>query len=503
MKKKIVVIGSGFGGLAAANRLAAKGFDVHLIEKRDKLGGRAYQYEINGFKFDGGPTVITAPYIFDEIFESAGKKRDDYFKLVPLDPFYRLFNSRGDYFDYCHKREDMIEQIRRWNPDDVKGYEKFERQTQKIFNLFHPYTDQPFLKFSKMMNIIPDVIRLNGYRGTYGFVSKYIKNDFLRRCFSFHPLLVGGNPFDTPSLYTLIVQFEKEWGVHYAIGGTGAIVEGLGKLFLDLGGKISLDSEVKEIRIEGRKVKGVVLADGTFEEADHVVCNGDVPFTYKNLIKAEHRRKFTNTKIDSMKYSMSLFVIYFGTKRRYTDSKLSHHNIILNKRYKGLLKDIFRADKGLPEDFSLYLHMPTITDTSIAPPGTESFYVLSLVPNLGSDIDWEKMAKPYRDRIMQFLEDNYLPDLQKNIIAEHYIDPLHFRNTLNSENGSAFSVKPTLTQSAYFRPHNRSEEFDNLYFVGAGTHPGAGVPAVLSSGKIAAELILEGEKESLYEQQPA
>ncbi|MGD9900027.1 MAG: phytoene desaturase family protein [Calditrichaceae bacterium] len=486
--KKIIVIGSGFGGLAAANRLAAMGHDVHIFEKRDRLGGRAYQYEINGFKFDGGPTVITAPYIFDEIFEAAGKKRDDYFKLVPLDPFYRLFNHEGRYFDYRHHLEDTLKEIAKWNPSDQEGYRKLHKHTRSIFEFFHPYTDQPFLKLSGMLKIMPQVIRLEGYRGTYGYISKFIKNDFLRRAFSFHPLLIGGNPFDTPSLYTLILQFEKEWGVHYAIGGTGAIVDGLGRLFAESGGKVRLNTEVSEILVDNRRVTGVKLADGTTHNADIVVSNGDVAFTYRNLIKEQYRRKYSNKKIDRMDYSMSLFVIYFGTKRRYLDSKLHHHNIILNKRYKGLLKEIFNGHK-MPEDFSLYLHMPTLTDPSIAPEGCESFYVLSLVPHLDSGVDWKTAAKPYRDKIMQFLEDNYLPDLQKNIIAEHYIDPLHFQNTLNSYKGAAFSVKPSLIQSAYFRPHNRSEDFENLYFVGAGTHPGAGVPAVLSSGKITADLI--------------
>lgn len=488
MQKKIIVIGSGFGGLAAANRLAAKGHDVTIFEKRNKLGGRAYQYEINGFKFDGGPTVITAPYIFDEIFEAAGRRREDYFTLVPLDPFYRIFNAEGDYFDYRQGTDEMLAQIDKFNPADKVGYERFVNKTVSIFEAFHPYTDQPFLKLTDMLKIMPDVLRLGAFQNMYGFVSRYVKDDFLRRVFSFHPLLVGGNPFDTPSIYSLIVQFEKEWGVHYAIGGTGAIVDGFGRLFNDLGGTVHLDTEVEEILVEGDRVTGVRLADGTVETADVVVCNGDVGFTYRNLIPAQHRRKYTDRRVDSLNYSMSLFVIYFGTKRRYLDSKLHHHNIILNERYKGLLSDIF-AGRELPDDFSLYLHMPTITDESIAPEGCESFYVLSLVPNLRSGTDWEQVAKPYRDKIMQFLEDNYLPDLQENIIAEHYIDPIHFQQTLNSHYGAAFSVKPSLLQSAWLRPHNRSEEFDNLYFVGAGTHPGAGVPAVLSSGKIAAELI--------------
>lgn len=488
MKKKVIVIGGGFGGLSAANRLAAKGHDVTLFDNRDKLGGRGYQYEINGFKFDGGPTVMTAPYIFDEIFESAGKNREDYFKMVPLDPFYRIFDQDGNYFDYMHQLDDVLKQIDKWNPSDKDGYVKFLQNTRGIFELFHQYTDQPFLNFAKMMKIMPGVIKLGGYRGTFNHVSKYIKNDFLRRVFSFHPLLIGGNPFYTPSLYTLIVQFEKQWGVHYAIGGTGAVVNGFGRLLKDLGGKIYLNQEVEEILIKDRKVTGVRLKDGSKYDADVVISNGDVANTYKNLIPEVYRKKYSDSKIDRMKYSSSLFVYYFGTKKRYLDSKFSHHNIIITDKYKKLLGEIFDG-KEMPDDLSLYLHMPTITDKSIAPEGCESFYVLALVPNLDANIDWKIQAKPYRDKIVNYLEENYLPGLSENIIAEHYIDPLHFQNTLKSYKGAAFAFRPSLLQSGYFRPHNRSEEFENLYFVGAGTHPGAGVPAVVSSGKIAAELI--------------
>lgn len=488
MKQKVVVIGGGFGGLAVANRLAARGHEVHLFEKRDKLGGRGYQYEINGFKFDGGPTVLTAPYIFDEIFQAAGKRRTDYFQLVPLDPFYRLFSPEGRAFDYRHHPEDMLKEIEKWNPVDVEGYKKFVRQTQKIFKLFHPFTDQPFLKFDKMLKIMPGVIRLNGHINTFRFISGYIKDEYLRRFLSFHPLLIGGSPFETPALYSLIVQFEKEWGVHYGIGGTGAVVDGLGRLFGDLGGHVHLSTEVKEILIKDRRVTGVRLAGGEKIAADVVVCNGDVSFTYRHLIPEQYRHKYSNRKIARMQHSMSLFVVYFGTKRRYLDSGLDHHNIIFARRHKGLLRDITKGDQ-LPEDFSLYLHMPTKTDPSIAPEGCESFYVLSLVPHLGAKINWVEQAEGYKQRILQHLEENFLPDLRANIVAEHHIDPLHFQTTLNSYLGAAFALKPSLLQSGYFRPHNRSEEFENLYFVGAGTHPGAGVPAVLSSGKIAAELI--------------
>jgi phytoene desaturase len=488
MTKKILVIGSGFGGLGAATRLAAKGYDVELFEKRDKLGGRAYVYEVNGFKFDGGPTVITAPFLFDEIWTAAGRRREDYFQLVPCDPFYRIFDHTGRQFNYNGDHQFILNQIDQWNPADKEGYERFIRTTKDIFDTGMALIDKPFLHVGDMARVVPDLVRLQSYRSVYGYVSKFIQNDFLRRCFSFHPLLIGGNPLDAASLYVLIHYLERQWGVHYALGGTGAIVAAFGQLMDELGVKVHLNAEVKEILVEGRKTTGVRMADGTVHKADAVVCNADVGWSYLNLIPAQYRKKNTDKRIKSFKYSMSLFVIYFGTKRRYTDSQLAHHNIILSERYNGLLRDIF-GDQGLPEDFSLYLHMPTITDPTMAPPGHEAFYVLSPVPHLGAKIDWHKAAKPYRDTIMQFLEENYLPNLQANIVAEHYIDPLHFQGDLNSYLGSAFSVQPILTQSAWFRPHNRSEDLDNLYFVGAGTHPGAGLPGVLSSAKIVEGLI--------------
>ncbi len=487
-RKNIVVIGSGFGGLSSAIRLAAKGHKVTIIEKRDKPGGRAYQYEINGFKFDGGPTVITAPYIFDEIFESAGKKRDDYFRLAPLDPFYRIFDSSGKHFDYMRSEEDVLREIDRWNPADKEGYLKFTRRTIEIFNLFHPYTDKPFLRFRNMLKIMPGVIRLGAYMGTHSYVKRYIKHDFLRKVFSFHPLLIGGNPFDTPSIYLLIMQFEKEWGIHYAVGGVGSIIKGFARLFEELGGTMLLNTEADRILVQGDRVTGVRLSDGTVLNADVVISNADAAFTYRRLIPAESRKRYSNRQIDGKSYSSSLFVVYFGTKKRYLDSKLSHHNIIVSREYRKLMKQIFKGTT-LPDDLSLYLHMPTRSDDSIAPDGCELFYVLALVPNMKADIDWERTSEEYKEKILAFLEQNYLPGLRENIIAEHHIDPPHFRDTLNSHYGAAFSFQPSLLQSAYFRPHNRSEQFENLYFVGAGTHPGAGVPAVLSSGKIAAELI--------------
>ena len=491
MGEKAIIIGSGFGGLGTAVRLAARGYQVEIFEKRDKPGGRGYTYKLDGFTFDGGPTVITAPFMFDDLFELAGRKREDYVEFMPLDPFYRIFDHNGRSFDYNDNPEFIYDQIERWNPPDVQGYQQFMDSTQAIFEKgFVQLADKPFLQVGDMLKVAPDLVRLQSHRSVYGYTSQYIENEFLRRCFSFHPLLIGGNPFDSSSIYAMIHYLEREWGIHYVRGGTGALVDALVQLIEELGGRFHFNTEVEEILVDGKRVNGVRLADGTVHHADHVISNADVAWTNMNMIPSKARGlRNSNFRFNKMtRYSMSLFVIYFGTKKRYNNGKLAHHNIILGERYKGLLKDIFK-DKLLTDDFSLYLHMPTLTDPSLAPEGHESFYVLSPVPHLGADIDWKTAAKPYRDLIMQFLEDNYLPDLQENIVVEHSIDPRHFQNTLNSHLGSAFSVEPTLTQSAWFRPHNRSEDFDNLYFVGAGTHPGAGLPGVLSSSKIAESLI--------------
>ncbi len=493
MSKKIIVIGSGFGGLGAAIRLQARGYDVVLLEKRDKPGGRAYVYESNGFKFDGGPTIVTAPFMLDDLWEMAGKRREDYVTIVQNDPFYRIFDKDGRKFDYNNDEAFTLEEIRRWSPEDVEGYKKFIASTRPIFEKgFVGLADKPFLKFTDMLKVAPDLIRMQSFLSVYHYAAQFVKDEFLRRCFSFHPLLIGGNPFDAPSIYAMIHYLERKWGVHWVMGGTGALVEAMVRLFTELGGTLHLNAEVKEILVDPvrRRVTGVQLMDGEKLSADAVVSNADVAFTYRNMIPAQYRRKYTDRRVASMEYSMSLVVIYFGTKRRYLDSKLVHHNIILGDRYKELLSDIFRR-KVVADDYSLYLHMPTYTDPSMAPEGMESFYVLSPVPNLASGTDWDTFMPQYRDSIMQFLEDNYLPDLQANIVAEHSITPSHFQNTLNSYLGAAFSVQPILTQSAWFRPHNRSEEFDNLYFVGAGTHPGAGLPGVLSSSIIAENLIMD------------
>lgn len=490
-KKKVAIIGSGFGALGAASRLLSQGFEVELFEKRDAAGGRGYVYKQDGFAFDGGPTVITAPFMFDDIWNLAGKKRGEDIEFVPCDPFYRIFDHHGKHFDYNGDEAFILDQIDKWSPEDKEGYQKFIKTTKPIFDTgFTQLADKPFLKVSDMLKVVPDMIKLGSHKSVYKYASGFVKNEFLRRVFSFHPLLVGGNPFDTTSIYAMIHYLEREWGVWFAMGGTGALVAAMVRLIESQGGKFHYHVEVDKILVENGSAKGLQLKGGDKIDADYVVSNADVAFTYMNMIDEQHRRKYTNRKLERMRYSMSLFVIYFGTKRRYLDTPLRHHNIILGERYKGLLKDIFHGFK-LADDFSLYLHMPTYTDPSLAPEGHENFYVLSPVPHLKSGTDWNDMAPIYKKKIYDFLEENYLPDLQENIVSDHHIDPLHFQGTLNSYLGSAFSVEPVLTQSAWFRPHNKSEDVDGLYFVGAGTHPGAGLPGVLSSSKIAEDLITE------------
>jgi phytoene desaturase len=491
--RRIVVIGAGFGGLAAAVRLAVRGHDVTLIDKRDQPGGRAYVYRQDGFTFDGGPTVITAPWLIEELFALAGRNPRDYVTLLPVDPFYRIFFPDGSRFDYSGDIAAMEAQIRAVGGEgDVAGYREFLRRSERIFGKgFTELADKPFLRFADMLRIAPDLVKLESHLSVHDFVARFVRDPKLRQVLTFHPLLVGGNPFQTTSIYALIHHLEREWGIWFAKGGTGAVVEGLARLFGELGGRTELSAEVDEIVVDRGLARGVRLRDGRELPADIVVCNGEVAAAYQRLLPARARRKYTDARLARMRHSMSLVVIYFGTDRQYRGADgpaLAHHDIILGPRYGPLLHDIFNR-KTLAGDFSLYLHVPTVTDPSLAPPGCDAFYVLSPVPHLGGGADWAAAARPYRDGVMDFLERNYLPGLSRHLVTERMIDPRHFRDDLNSYLGSAFSVEPLLTQSAWFRPHNRSEDVPNLYFVGAGTHPGAGLPGVLSSAKIADDLI--------------
>jgi phytoene desaturase len=486
----VVVIGAGFGGLAAAIRLRARGFRVTLVEKRDQPGGRAYVYRDNGFLFDGGPTVITAPQLFEELFTLAGEKMEEHLTLLPIDPFYRIRFHDGRLFDYGGDSERMVAEIQRFCPADVDGYLRFVEESRKIFQVgFEALADVPFSSALDMLKVLPQMVRLGSYRSVYSLVSRFVKHPDLRIALSFHPLLVGGNPFTTTSIYSLIAFLERKWGVWFAKGGTGAIVQALCDLFLRLGGEVEYNSEVEEILVEDRRARGVRLRGGRHLPAEIVVAGSDAPSTYRHLLPSVTRRKHTDERIDRLHYSIGLFVAYFGTRRTYPE--LHHHTILLGPRYRELLDEIFEK-KRLANDFSLYLHAPTRTDPSLAPPGCENLYVLAPVPHLQSDTDWNAEGVRYRDRLFSYLEKICLPSLRSDLVTSRFITPQHFANDLNSHFGAAFSIQPLLTQSAYFRFHNRSEEVCGLYLVGAGTHPGAGVPGVLSSAKIVDRLIADG-----------
>lgn len=480
---KAVVIGSGFGGLAAAIRLQAKGYQTTILEMRDKPGGRAYVYEDQGFVYDAGPTIITIPQIFQELADLAGKPLSDYVTIVPCDPYYRIYFDDGSHFDYRGGDAELESEIQRVSPEDVEGYRKFAAYSSKVFD--RAYTDLADYAFDTvwdMIKVSPDLMRLRADRSVFQTVSRYIKSPKLRQVFSFEPLLIGGNPLRSSSIYSMIHHLEKTWGVHFAMGGTGALVQGLVRMFEEMGGKLLLNTPVSQIEVANGSVKSVCTRQGQVFDADVVVSNADVANTYRKLIKPEHRKKWTDRRLERMRYAMSLVVIYFGTNRKY--DHLPHHSIVLGPRYEGLLRDIFDR-KIVADDFSLYLHRPTATDPSLAPEGCDCFYVLSPVPHLGGGQDWDQIGEPYCEKILESLEKSHLlPDLRKHVVSKRLFTPKNFESDLDSYMGSAFQFEPLLTQSAWFRPHNRSEDVNGLYFVGAGTHPGAGLPGVVNSAKV-------------------
>ena len=482
-----IVIGSGFGGLAAAVRLGARGYRVTVLEKLDAPGGRAYVYRQDGFTFDAGPTIVTAPFLFEELWQLCGKRLSDYVELRPVTPFYRIRFDDGDAFDYTGDAAQMRAEVTRFSPSDVAGYERYMSVSEATYKIgFEQLGHVSFDTFGKMAKIIPQMIKLQSYRTVYGLVSKYVKNEKLRTVLSFHPLLVGGNPFATTSIYCLIAHLERKGGVHFAMGGTGALVQGLARLIEGQGNTLRCNTEVDSITLDGRCATGVKLKSGELIAADIVVSNADSAWTYKHLLPPSARKRWTDKKLDNARYSMSLFVWYFGTRRQYPD--VAHHTILLGPRYRELLQDIFE-NKILADDFSLYLHRPTATDLSLAPPGCDAFYVLSPVPHLASGTDWATVAPRYQQALCDALEKSLLPNLSKEIVTSHRLTPQDFQDRLNSVQGAAFGLEPVLTQSAWFRPHNKSEDIDNLFLVGAGTHPGAGLPGVLSSARVLDSLI--------------
>ena len=483
MTKKVIVIGSGFGGLASALRLRAKGYEVTLLEKHPDLGGRARVFKKGNFIYDGGPTVITAPYLIEELFSLFNKKISNYVKIVPLDLWYRFVFNDGETFDYSGNEKSMEKEIKKFSEKDYEGYNKLVKFTEKIFDKgFTDLSDKPFNNFSFMIKQIPSLLNLKSYKSVYGLVSNYISNEKLRRVFSMHPLLVGGNPFTTTSIYTLILFLEKKWGIHYSMGGTGSVVKALEKLMEEENIRIIKDAEVTEIISKNKDVKAVKINKSKIIDCDYVVCNSDPPNVYKNLIKSKDNYNFLfKQKMKRMDYSMGLFVYYFGSKKQYKN--VAHHTIYFGKSYEEHLEKIFEK-KVLSEDISYYLHRPSATDPNMSPNGQDAFYVLVPVPNNLSNISWSNEGEKFKDLILDKMDKSVLPGIKENVVSDFYLTPDYFEKDLATLHGSGFSIQPKFSQSAYFRFHNQSEIFDNLFFVGAGTHPGAGMPGVISSAKV-------------------
>ena len=491
----VLVIGAGFGGIAAALRMRAKGFDVTLVDRLNAIGGRAQVFERGGFKHDAGPTVITAPFLFDELFELFGETRSDHVEFRSLDPWYRFYFHGGRQFDYCRSIEDTNDQIRKFDPRDVKGYERLLATSKAIFEVgFEQLASRPFHKIKTMVAQIPSLLRLKSYYSVAGIVNRHLKHPLLRQAFSIHPLLVGGNPFTTTSIYALIHYLERRWGVYFCMGGTGKLVEALHELLLRTGVKVELNVDVAEITLKHGLATGAIATDGRVFNAERVICNGDPPTVYTQMLPADGNRRKRLASEKLTHYSMGLYVLFFGTQRQYPD--VAHHTIWMGPRYKDLLADIF--DKQiLADDFSLYIHRPTATDPSFAPEGCDSYYVLCPVPNLRGQVDWTEKAPELRDRIVKALSETIMPDLEATITEDFWMTPEDFKTDYRSMHGAGFSLAPIFTQSAWFRYHNRDPHIPNLYFSAAGAHPGAGMPGVLCSAKVVEALIdqeLTGQK---------
>jgi phytoene desaturase len=488
---RALVIGSGFGGLAAALRMSVRGWRVQVLERLGTPGGRARVHEQDGFRFDAGPTIITVPHLFEDLWRLAGGRLADDVKLQALDPYYRIRFDDGRWFDYSGNAEHMRAEVARFAPGDLAGFERLCAAADVCFaEGFEALGPRAFDHLGDLAAAVPNMVRMRAWRTIWQLVCKHLRDPQLRVVFSFHPLLIGGNPQSVSSAYALIHTLERRFGVHWAQGGTGALVRGLVRLLAARGVPVRCNADVRRIVVEQGRATGVELADGERLEAEIVVSNADAAWTYRHLVGGAPRRRWSDRKLARAKYSMSLFVWYFGTRRR--DGRLfdgvPHHMMVLGPRYGGLLSDIFEHHR-LADDFSLYLHRPTATDASMAPPGCDCFYALVPVPHLDSGIDWGATAERLRRRVQQRLEDTVLPGLGPSIVTSRVTTPQQFQDELLSYKGAAFGMEPRLTQSAWFRPHNRSEDVEGLYLVGAGTHPGAGVPGVLMSA-LALETVL-------------
>ena len=484
---RAIVIGSGFGGLAAAIRLSVMGYQVQVLEKLDAPGGRAYVHKQDGFTFDAGPTIITLPHLLEELFTLCGETMADHVDLRPMSPFYRIRFDDGTHFDYSNDEASMLAQIEAISPVDVQGFKNLMKASAQCYELgFVELGSIPFETLGDVLKAMPNLARMQAWRSIYSMVSSYLKHPKLRIVMSFHPLLIGGNPFSVTCVYSLIHILEQRWGVHSAMGGTGAIVNALVKLLQQRHVPIRYNSAVTRICVKEGKAVGVELQNGELMAADIVVSNADAAWTYKHLIEEKYRPHWTDRKIEKGNYSSGLFVWYFGTDKQYTD--VPHHMMVLGPRYEGLLQDIFK-NHTLSKDFSLYLYRPTATDPSLAPEGCDTFYALSVVPNLSSGTDWTAITEQYKEAIANVLQDSVLPGLKQHIVTSKVTTPQDFQDRLWSFKGAGFGLEPVLTQSAWFRPHNRSEDIQNLFLVGASTQPGAGVPSVLMSAKMLEQVV--------------
>jgi phytoene desaturase len=486
--KKAIVIGAGFGGISVALRLLRMGFGVKIIEKRDKPGGRAYVIEEDGFKFDCGPTILTAPYLIDELFDLFGEKRLNHLNFKSLNPYYRIYFHDQSYFDYSGDVDQQIQEIAKFSEEDSKQYLKFVSDTKKVMEKgYLELGDHPFESMMDMVRISPTLLKFDLIKNMYQYASKFFKNEKIRRVFSFHSLLIGGNPFNVSAIYALIPALEREWGVHFAMGGTGKIVNELCSLFKRHGGEILLDTSVRKIITENKIAKGIMFQDGEHLEADVVISNADFAYSHLNMIDEKDRPSFTDRKLKKKHYSMSAFVLFFGFKRN-VKMDLLHHNIILSELYKELLEDIFDR-KILSEDFSQYLHIPTLTDPSLAPEDSHCAYTLIPVPNLSGLIDWKDVTENFANKVIDFLDKYYIHGLKDNLVYYKTFTPLDFESELLSYLGTGWGLEPRLSQSASLRPHNRHNDIKNFYLVGASTHPGAGIPGVITTAKLTAKLI--------------
>jgi phytoene desaturase len=491
--KRAIVVGAGFGGLALAIRLQSAGVATTIVEARDKPGGRAYYWERDGFTFDGGPTVITDPACLQELWQLTGRPMSEDVELQSVLPFYRLNWVDGTNFDYTNDDTLLHAEIAKLNPDDVAGYHKFLEYSAGVFHEgYEKLGHAAFLDFASMIKAAPALAKYQAWRSVYSIVSSFVKNEKLREALSFHTLLVGGNPMTTSAIYALIHKLERDGGVWFAKGGTNQLVAGMVRHFERLGGVLRLGDPVASIDTLGDRATGVTTRSGWHGEADAVASNGDIVHTYRDLLSGSRSAQRTRAKLERKKFSPSLFVVHFGIQGTWPG--IPHHMILFGPRYKGLLADIY--DHGvLSEDFSLYLHHPTVTDPSLAPEGHSTFYALAPVPHMGKfPVDWDEVGPILEKRILDEVGRRLIPDIHSRIVTKFSYAPKDFAQDLAAHHGSAFSLEPVLTQSAYFRVHNRDDHIPNLYFVGAGTHPGAGIPGVVGSAKATAKLMLEGER---------